>query len=84
MPDDAKIDLLLALNRQSNDNIKEVKTDIKTLEKKVDHYTLRTEQRLTSVESTVRLRSRIGAAIAALLPAIVVAVYFLLQFVSKE
>ena len=77
-----RLDLLLELNQQQNGNIAEVKTDVKNLEKKVDHYTLRTEQRLTVVESTVRLRSRIGAAIVALLPAVVVAVYFLLQFAN--
>lgn len=77
-----KLDLLLELNKQQNTNITEVKQDIKSLEKKVDNYAISTEQRLTSVESTVRLRSRIGGAIVALLPAIAVAVYFLLQFAN--
>lgn len=79
-----KLDLLLELNKQQNINITEVKQDIKSLEKKVDNYAISTEQRLTSVESTVRLRSRIGGAIVALLPAVAVAIYFLLQFFSRE
>ena len=74
-----RLDLLVELNKQQNDNITEVKQDVKTLEKKVDNYALTTERRLTSVESSVRLRSRIGGAIVALLPAVAVAVYFLLQ-----
>ena len=77
-----KLDLLLELNEQQNVNITEVKQDIKALEKKVDNYAISTEQRLTSVESTVRLRSRIGSAIVVLLPAVAAAIYFLLQFAN--
>lgn len=74
-----KLDLLVQLNKQQDANITEVKQDIKSLEKKVDNYAISTEQRLTLVESTVHLRSRIGGAIVVLLPAVAVAVYFLLQ-----
>ena len=74
-----KLDLLLELNKKQDGHITAVGDSVIRLEKKVDRYSLQTERRLTSVESSVRLRSKVGGAIAALLPAIAIAVYFLLQ-----
>ena len=52
-----------------------------TLEEKVTGHILASSVRFTKVESTIRLRSRIGAAVVALLPAMAGAIYFLLRFI---
>ena len=67
-----KIDLIY-------DTVKYNRGKLDTLEEKVDNHILHTTERLGPVEHTVRLRSRIGLAIAAFLPALATLVYLLLR-----
>ena len=62
------------------DTVKYNRKKLDTLEEKVDNHILHTSERLGDVESTVRLRSRIGLAIAAFLPALATLIYLLLRF----
>lgn len=69
-----RIDMLLAMQTRTHDAVT-------TLDEKVETHILSTEGRLTSVESSLRLRSRIGGAIVVLLPALVAAFYLLIPFI---
>ena len=69
-----RIDMLLAMQTRTHDAVT-------TLDEKVETHILSTEGRLTSVESRLRLRSRIGGAIVVLLPALVAAFYLLIPFI---
>lgn len=74
-----RIDMLLAMQGETQDDVRELGKKIDNVDAKVGSYSLQTEARLTKVESRVSLRSRVGAAVVALLPALGIAVYFLFQ-----
>lgn len=63
------------------DTVKYNRKKLDSLEEKVDNHILHSTERLVSVEHSVRLRSRIGLAIAAFLPALAGLIYLLLRFV---
>jgi hypothetical protein len=77
-----RIDMLLAMQGETQDDIRDLHTKIDTVNEKVGSYSLQTETRLTKVESVVSLRNRVGAAVVALLPALGMAVYFLIQYLG--
>ena len=68
-----RLDIVLTLQRDLNDKFD-------SLGEKVAEHVLASSVRFTKIESTIRLRSRIGSALAVLLPALAVAIYFLLTF----
>ena len=68
-----RIDIVLELQRT-------LMKRFDALGEKVAEHVLASSVRFTKIESTIRLRSRIGGALVAILPAIVVAIYFLLTF----
>ena len=73
-----KLDLILQMQQNTRGDIKNLDRKFDHLDGKVESYILSTEGRLTKVESRLSLRSRIGGAIAVLLPAIATALYFLI------
>ncbi len=62
-----KLDLVLEIVRETRDDVKEVREEVYTQ-----------NGRLLVVEQKIKLQSRIGAAVAIMLPPIAVALYFLI------
>ena len=69
---DPRIDIIVGLQRDLNDKFDD-------LGEKVAEHNLASSVRFVKIESTIRLRSRIGAALTVLLPALASAIYFLLR-----
>lgn len=67
-----KLDLILEMQRETRDDVKDIRKCF------IEH-----EHRITKVEGSVKLRSRIGIALAGALPAISIAIYFLIRLFAK-
>ncbi len=72
-----KIDLVLKMQEQQHSSILRVEEKLDDLGEKVGSDSVVMESRVTKLETVTSLRNRLIIAIAALLPAISVAVYFL-------
>jgi hypothetical protein len=70
-----KIDLIYDL-------VQKVDSKVDGIDEKLDNHRVDTEHRITKVEQDVKLKTKVGGAIAAALPALAALAYFIIKVIT--